>query len=256
MVASIASIVPPAYLQLVDSNGQPLAGANVSYFIPGTTTLSTVYSDSGGTIPAANPVVLDSSGRALVYGTGDYQMQVLDELGDLVYSAVTKTPLPASSVSAFMLPVLGSGSAATFLNLSGVATYVSNAINNIQLLAGPAGATGAASTVPGPQGPQGPAGAAASSSYLNGNPAYWHDTGSGFTMQGGTSVTNSGGAQTVNFARVFLNTWSVVATTYGNPVNMTIRVQSMTTTGFTVYSEDTSQNSRSTSFTWLALGFS
>lgn len=46
-----------------NSNGLPAAGAKLYFYLTGTTTPTTVYSDSGLTTPLSNPVVADSAGR-------------------------------------------------------------------------------------------------------------------------------------------------------------------------------------------------
>ena len=54
-------------LQWLDNNGSPLAGGLISTFIAGTNTPQATYTDSTGTVPQANPVVLDSAGRAQIW---------------------------------------------------------------------------------------------------------------------------------------------------------------------------------------------
>ena len=49
--------------QFFDNNGDPLAGGKLTFYATGTTTLTTTYSDSAETVPNANPVILDASGR-------------------------------------------------------------------------------------------------------------------------------------------------------------------------------------------------
>jgi hypothetical protein len=54
-------------LQWLDNNGNPLAGGLISTFIAGTNTPQATYTDSTGGTPQANPVVLDSAGRAQIW---------------------------------------------------------------------------------------------------------------------------------------------------------------------------------------------
>lgn len=49
--------------QILDGNGDPLVGAKLFFYEPGTTTLKTVFSDSGLTTSRANPVISDANGR-------------------------------------------------------------------------------------------------------------------------------------------------------------------------------------------------
>lgn len=64
---TVAPFVTPAQ-QFFDNNGNPLAGGKVCTFAAGTTTPLASYSDNGITLNA-NPVVLDSAGRGVIYLT-------------------------------------------------------------------------------------------------------------------------------------------------------------------------------------------
>lgn len=54
-------------VQWFDNSGNPLAGGLISTFLAGTTTPQATYTDSTGGTPQANPVVLDSAGRAQIW---------------------------------------------------------------------------------------------------------------------------------------------------------------------------------------------
>lgn len=54
--------VPPN-VPALDENGVPLSGAKYYFYLSGTTTPATVYSDAALSTPHANPVVADSAGR-------------------------------------------------------------------------------------------------------------------------------------------------------------------------------------------------
>lgn len=49
--------------QLDSTTGEPLAGGKVYWYLAGTTTPTTTYTDEAGTIPQANPVILNSRGE-------------------------------------------------------------------------------------------------------------------------------------------------------------------------------------------------
>jgi len=73
-------IFRPSHFQPVSINGAPLAGALLYFYQAGTTTLMTIYQDSGGLTLAANPLVADASGQfAPTYFT------------DIPYKTVLKT---------------------------------------------------------------------------------------------------------------------------------------------------------------------
>jgi hypothetical protein len=49
--------------QFFDDNGDPLSGGKLYSYAAGTTTPQTTYTTSGGTVPHANPIILDAAGR-------------------------------------------------------------------------------------------------------------------------------------------------------------------------------------------------
>lgn len=85
-----ASLLPNAELQFSDSNGSPLAGGKVYYYIPNTSTLKSTYQDSAQTILNTNPIILDAAGRAIVWGAGAYRQVVYDQFGNLVWDQITE----------------------------------------------------------------------------------------------------------------------------------------------------------------------
>ena len=87
--ANSATLLPPGEQVFLDANGKPLAGGSVYFYIPGTTTPKTTWTNSAQTIQNTNPVVLDSAGRAIVYGSGVYRQQVYDSLNNLIWDQVT-----------------------------------------------------------------------------------------------------------------------------------------------------------------------
>ena len=59
-----------------DNNGQPLAAGKVYCYDSGTLAAKDLYTDRALTTPAANPIILDAYGRAVVYGDGSYKLVV------------------------------------------------------------------------------------------------------------------------------------------------------------------------------------
>lgn len=79
----------PVEYQHFDSNGDPLNGGLLYTYTGGTTTAKTTYSESTGTTPHANPVVLDSAGRlsADVWGTtGSYKLVLKTSGGTTIWT--------------------------------------------------------------------------------------------------------------------------------------------------------------------------
>ncbi len=84
------------FSQFFDNNGIPLAGGLVYTYAAGTTTPQNSYTDSTGGTPAANPVVLDSAGRATIWLSGNYKIVVKDSLFNTIGTADNITALGSS----------------------------------------------------------------------------------------------------------------------------------------------------------------
>ncbi len=85
----MTALLPNAQQQFTDSNGQPLAGGSVQFYEVGTTTPKATYQDQALSVPNANPVILDSAGRATIWGSGNFRQVVTDVFGNLVWDGVT-----------------------------------------------------------------------------------------------------------------------------------------------------------------------
>lgn len=91
-LAQSAAILPNAETQFFNSNGAPIAGGTVTTYVPNTTTPKTSWQDAFESIPNANPVVLDSAGRAFIFGQGAYREIVKDSGGNLIWDSYTFAP--------------------------------------------------------------------------------------------------------------------------------------------------------------------
>lgn len=87
--AQTAGLLLNARQQFFDKNGNPLSSGTVNTYIPGTTTNKTTWMDGGEVNPNTNPIVLDASGYATIYGQGTYRQIVKDRNGNLIWDAVT-----------------------------------------------------------------------------------------------------------------------------------------------------------------------
>ncbi len=85
----MASPIANALTQFIDNRGNPLGNGTVSYFMTGSTTPKGTWRDPGLTIANAHPVVLDTNGRAPIFGTGRYRQQVRSANGTLLFDAET-----------------------------------------------------------------------------------------------------------------------------------------------------------------------
>jgi len=121
-MAEQASRITPE--QVLDSNGDPVSGALAYFYITGTTTLETVYTDSTLTTAHPSPLVADAGGFfAEVYHAADHGIKVVvtDSLGGSLY---TLDPIP-------MTASLAAASGITFSPVAGnTATDVQQAIEN------------------------------------------------------------------------------------------------------------------------------
>jgi len=93
-----ATLLPNGEQTFFDNNGVPLSGGKVYFYVPNTTTFKTTWSNPGQTILNTNPVVLDSAGRAIIYGTGIYRQQVFDANGNLIWDQTTTDTSASNSV--------------------------------------------------------------------------------------------------------------------------------------------------------------
>lgn len=86
----------------------PLAGGKVYHYETGTTTLKNLYTDTAGTVAAAQPIILDSRGCAKVYGTGLYDFVVQTSTGATVenFTVVNAGDAPGTWTAASLLTLL------------------------------------------------------------------------------------------------------------------------------------------------------
>lgn len=141
--AQAATLLPQGKTQFVGNDGTPLSGGLVYFYIPGTTTPKNTFQDAAGTILNTNPVVLDSAGRAIIYGAGAYQEAVFDSLGNVIWNAVTAdtaaggTSFGGTSTGSANAQIVAAGS---FTSQPGQAiTYLAGFTNNAALSLTPTG---------------------------------------------------------------------------------------------------------------------
>lgn len=88
--------LPMGMTQFTDANGKPYAAGSVYHYIIATTTPKTTYSDINGATPNANPVVLDSAGRASIFGDGAYRQILKDSAGNTIWDQNTQIATAAT----------------------------------------------------------------------------------------------------------------------------------------------------------------
>lgn len=116
--AQVAGQLPLAETQFTDANGAPLASGQVGFYVPGTLTPKTTWSNSTETTPNTNPVVLDAAGRAIIYGSGTYREIVKDNFGNTIWDQLTTDP--SSFVNQNVAQPTVTSTIATMETLSGV----------------------------------------------------------------------------------------------------------------------------------------
>ena len=91
------SLIPNGKQQYLDANGAPLAGGKVYYYIPYTTMAKNTWQDINLTILNTNPIILDSAGECIAWGSGAYRQQVYDVNDNLIWDQYTYGISPAGS---------------------------------------------------------------------------------------------------------------------------------------------------------------
>ena len=78
--------------QFFDNSGSPCVGCTLSFFNAGTSTPAPIYTDSTGTVQAANPLTLDSAGRGTVWlASQSYKIILKSAAGVTLWSADSVT---------------------------------------------------------------------------------------------------------------------------------------------------------------------
>lgn len=109
----MAVVTPTPKTQFLDAAGAPLAGGKLYTYIAGTTTPQATYTDSTGSTPNSNPVVLDSRGEANVWlGEATYKFKLTDA-NDVEIWTVDYISAPTTSVSAVLTGNVTISSAST-----------------------------------------------------------------------------------------------------------------------------------------------
>jgi hypothetical protein len=122
----MATAIITSFDQQCDSNGDPISGAKVYVYNVGTTTLRSIYSNTGLTTAAANPIVCDSAGRhdMRYTATGSYKIVVKTSTDVTVYTRDNidgSIPVGGSGILAIANGGTGASTAPTALaNLGGV----------------------------------------------------------------------------------------------------------------------------------------
>jgi uncharacterized membrane protein len=110
-------LLPNAEVQFIDANGHPYSGGTLEMYARGTSTPKDTWlnPDGGNTNLNTNPIVLDSAGRAIIYGDGAYRTVLRAADGTLVWDQPSFT-----YISVAMAPVVGAPTIAEARRLLGI----------------------------------------------------------------------------------------------------------------------------------------
>jgi hypothetical protein len=109
--------------QFCDANGRPYAGGSITTYVRGTTTPKTTWKDPDQAAVNTNPITLDAAGQCSMWGDGDYQLELHDAAGTLIWSAPSTTV-----VSAAMYPVVSAPTTTDAMNALGVPAAIATAV--------------------------------------------------------------------------------------------------------------------------------
>lgn len=140
----MATPLQAPYSQFFDANGDPLSGGKVYTYISGTLTPKATYTDASGDTEAANPVILDSAGRAAIWIEGTYRIDVYSGTDALIRSVdevpaftaggdMTKAVYDPANI---IQQILGTTAVQTFTNKTGSFTAGTTSVAPITLAAG------------------------------------------------------------------------------------------------------------------------
>lgn len=85
-------LLPNGKQQFVDQNGAPLANGSVYYYFTDTSAYKATYKDQAALATNTNPVLLDSSGQAVIWGSGNYRQVVKDSSGVVIWDQFISAP--------------------------------------------------------------------------------------------------------------------------------------------------------------------
>lgn len=228
--------LPEPEPQFCDANGVPYAGGTITTYVPGTSTPANTWSNMEGTALNTNPIILDASGRALIYGTGNFRFVLKDAAGNLIYDQETSAVDP----SGFATPAQVTSAVQAETNRAEAAeSTLQTNINTV--------AANLAAEITRAENAE----HAISAGQLGGG-----------TFQSATGLTNSSGYASVTFPTAYGSVTTTAAdpnvivqaispSSSPTPVTFTVTTS---LTGFTVWAGNASGTGVTIGFMWLAFG--
>lgn len=134
-------LLPTIRQQFLDSSGVPLAAGQLFSYVAGTTTPLVTYSDSAGSVPNTNPIVLDAAGEADVWITpGVAYKFVLEDVNSVVQWTRDNISLQAVSAGSAAPVVTGSRGAPQAISAAGGIVFTGSSYFNLWFITGSGGA--------------------------------------------------------------------------------------------------------------------
>ena len=84
-----ATLLPNAKQMFFDLSGNPLVAGYVYFYQVNTLIPKDTWQDAAQSVLNTNPVVLDSRGQALIYGSGSYRQVLQDAQGNTIWDEDT-----------------------------------------------------------------------------------------------------------------------------------------------------------------------
>lgn len=116
----MAVLYVPHFIQFFDDNGDPLANGKLYTYAAGTTTPKATYTTAAATVANANPIVLDSAGRAVAFLDGSYKFRLETAASVLVRETDNVSAFTASAVTIDSILPTQTGNANKILGTDGV----------------------------------------------------------------------------------------------------------------------------------------
>jgi len=79
-------LLPNPRAQFFGSDGKPLVGGKVYTYAAGTSTPQATYTDTAGTVPNTNPIILDARGEAVIFWSGSYKVTLKTSADVTIYT--------------------------------------------------------------------------------------------------------------------------------------------------------------------------
>jgi hypothetical protein len=116
----MAVLYTPHFIQFFDDNGDPLANGKLYTYTAGTTTPKSTYTTAAATVANANPIVLDSAGRAVAFLDGSYKFRLETSASVLVRETDNVSAFTTSAVTIDSILPSQTGNAGKFLGTDGI----------------------------------------------------------------------------------------------------------------------------------------